>query len=158
MNNIEKLKFILEALEDSMHIGIDFLPERLSVARDHLRDLINVSETHTPVGEIYGLDIDGNEANPLVDWSPNASDLPEGTLLYTHQAPAAPVQELTQMNGKQPPAPWNTPAAQRQWVGLDEEEIKRAPHHIVDGAYHYSFKQGAKWADAKLREKNGGAA
>lgn len=49
------------------------------------------------------------------------------------------------------------PAAQRQWVGLDEEEIKRAPHHMVDGAYHYSFKQGAKWADAKLREKNGGA-
>ena len=25
--------------------------------------------------------------------------------------PAATVQELTQMNGKQPPAPWNTPAA-----------------------------------------------
>ncbi len=46
------------------------------------------------------------------------------------------------------------PAAQRQWVGLDKEEIKRAPHHMVDGAYHYSFKQGAEWAEAKLKEKN----
>jgi len=27
------------------------------------------------------------------------------------RALAAPVQELKQMNGKQPPAPWNTPAA-----------------------------------------------
>jgi hypothetical protein len=50
-------------------------------------------------------------------------------------------------------------AAQRQsarsaWVGLSDEEIKRAPHHMVDGAYHYSFKQGAEWAEAKLKEKN----
>jgi hypothetical protein len=51
-----------------------------------------------------------------------------------------------------------TPPAQRQWVGLEEEEIKHAPHHMVEGAYHHSFKQGAEWADAKLREKNGGAA
>ena len=43
---------------------------------------------------------------------------------------------------------------QRPWVGLDEEEIKSAPHHMVDGAYHYSFKQGAKWAETKLKEKN----
>jgi hypothetical protein len=45
-------------------------------------------------------------------------------------------------------------AAQRQWVGLTDEEVKKAPHHVVDGAYHYSFKQGAQWADAKLKEKN----
>jgi len=49
-----------------------------------------------------------------------------------------------------------TPQPQREWVGLTDEEIKRAPHHMVDGAYHYSFKQGAEWAEAKLREKNGG--
>ena len=43
---------------------------------------------------------------------------------------------------------------QRQWVGLDPEEIRKAKHHMVDGAYDYSFKQGAEWAEAKLKEKN----
>ena len=42
----------------------------------------------------------------------------------------------------------------REWVGLTDEEIKDEPHHMVDGAYHYSFKQGAEWAEAKLRSKN----
>ena len=46
--------------------------------------------------------------------------------------------------------------SQRTWVGLESEEIRKAKHHIVDGAYHYSFKQGAEWAEAKLKEKNGG--
>jgi hypothetical protein len=44
--------------------------------------------------------------------------------------------------------------AQRTWVGLDPEEIRKTNHHMVDGAYHYSFKQGAEWAEAKLKEKN----
>jgi len=42
----------------------------------------------------------------------------------------------------------------RAWVGLDPEEIRKTNHHMVDGAYHYSFKQGAEWAEAKLKEKN----
>ena len=44
--------------------------------------------------------------------------------------------------------------AQRTWVGLTDEEIRKAKHHMVEGAYHYSFKQGAEWAEAKLKEKN----
>jgi hypothetical protein len=52
---------------------------------------------------------------------------------------------------------WQEPQAERAaWVGLEEKEIKNAPHHMVDGAYHYSFKQGAQWAEAKLKEKNFG--
>ncbi|CAB5220185.1 hypothetical protein UFOVP232_78 [uncultured Caudovirales phage] len=47
-----------------------------------------------------------------------------------------------------------TTPPQRKWVGLESEEIRKAKHHIVDGAYHYSFKQGAEWAEAKLKEKN----
>ena len=43
---------------------------------------------------------------------------------------------------------------QRTWVGLDSEEIRKAKHHMVEGAYQYSFKQGAEWAEAKLKEKN----
>ncbi len=49
---------------------------------------------------------------------------------------------------------YTTPQPQREWVGLTDEEIKHAPHHMVDGAYHYSFKQGAEWAEVKLRSKN----
>ena len=36
---------------------------------------------------------------------------------------------------------------QRTWVGIDDEEIRRT-------AYHHSFKQGVRWAEAKLKEKN----
>ena len=43
---------------------------------------------------------------------------------------------------------------QRTWVGLDSEEIRKAKHHMVEGAYQYSFKQGAEWAEAKLKERN----
>ena len=42
----------------------------------------------------------------------------------------------------------------KEWVELTDEEIRRAKHHMVEGAYNYSFKQGAKWAEAMLREKN----
>ena len=45
-------------------------------------------------------------------------------------------------------------APAREWVGLTDEEIRRTDHHKVDGAYDYSFKQGARWAEAKLKEKN----
>ena len=44
---------------------------------------------------------------------------------------------------------------QRTWVGLTDEEMTHAKHHMVEGAYQYSFKQGAKWAEDKLKEKNG---
>jgi hypothetical protein len=47
-----------------------------------------------------------------------------------------------------------TTPQQRTWVGLDPEEIRKTNHHMVDGAYHYSFKQGAEWAESKLKEKN----
>ena len=47
-----------------------------------------------------------------------------------------------------------TAPPQREWVGIEDEEIRRTDHHRVDGAYDYSFKQGARWAEAKLKEKN----
>lgn len=42
----------------------------------------------------------------------------------------------------------------RTFVGLTDEEMTHANHHMVEGAYQYSFKQGALWAEAKLKEKN----
>lgn len=32
---------------------------------------------------------------------------------------------------------------------LSDEEIRKANHHMVEGAYAYSFKQGVKWAEYK---------
>lgn len=32
---------------------------------------------------------------------------------------------------------------------LSAEEIRKANHHMVEGAYDYSFKQGVKWAEYK---------
>jgi len=32
---------------------------------------------------------------------------------------------------------------------LSDEEIRKANHHMVEGAYDYSFKQGVKWAEYK---------
>lgn len=46
------------------------------------------------------------------------------------------------------------PTQKREWQGLTDEEISRCEHHKVDGDYDYSFKQGARWAEAKLKEKN----
>lgn len=43
------------------------------------------------------------------------------------EAHSAPVQEPKQMNGKQPPASWNTPAAQRQPVAW--------PCHIIEADF-----------------------
>ena len=50
--------------------------------------------------------------------------------------------------------PVYTAPPQRGWQGLTDEEIRQTDHHMVEGAYHYSFKQGAQWAEAKLKEKN----
>ena len=46
-------------------------------------------------------------------------------------------------------AEWNrraSPPAQRK--PLDDEEIRKAKHHMVDGAYQYSFMQGVRYAEA----------
>ena len=46
-----------------------------------------------------------------------------------------------------------TPSAQRQWVGLTDEEIKPLcdENHIIYGAYTVDFAQAI---EAKLKEKN----
>jgi len=71
----------------------------------------------------------------------------DGTLVGLSQHP----EDQANWTNKKPL--YTTPQ-QRTWVGLDPEEIRKTNHHMVDGAYHYSFKQGAEWAEAKLKEKN----
>ena len=44
--------------------------------------------------------------------------------------------------------------AQRQWVGLTDEEISRQVFGVTEGAFFNAFNQGVKWAEATLKEKN----
>lgn len=41
--------------------------------------------------------------------------------------------------------------AQREWVGLTEEEIDDVSQHYTEAE---GFRHGAEWANAKLKEKN----
>jgi len=34
-----------------------------------------------------------------------------------------------------------------QRTPITDEDIRQANHHMVDGAYDYSFKQGVRWAE-----------
>jgi len=43
--------------------------------------------------------------------------------------------------------------AQREWVGLTEEEIDDMSQHYTE---FEGFRHGAEWANAKLKEKNNG--
>jgi len=61
---------------------------------------------------------------------------------------------LTCMPPRRAPCNCTPQPAQKPWVGLTDEDIRKTDHHMVEGAYHYSFKQGAEWAEAKLKEKN----
>lgn len=71
--------------------GVD-VPERVSVSRDEWRVLFEaLSQRGEAVGEVYGIDIDGDTASPLVEWTPEATDLPEGTKLFTAPQPAQPL-------------------------------------------------------------------
>jgi len=49
------------------------------------------------------------------------------------------------------------PAAQRQWVGLTEDEIRKL-RHLVDWTAEWSYGRFAYELEQLLREKNGGAA
>ena len=48
-------------------------------------------------------------------------------------------------------------AAQRQWVGLTDEEIEKM-RHLIDWTAHWSYGTFARAIEQKLRERNGGAA
>jgi hypothetical protein len=50
---------------------------------------------------------------------------------------------------------FTAPAAQRQWVGLTDEEIQTAWGSVMDGAV-FTRKEVYKAIEAKLKEKNNG--
>ena len=93
--------------------------------------------------------------------------------LYTHPAPAAPVQEpVAQPASEEDMKVYrgiadnyrkDLAAAQRQWVGLTDEEINDVVSSLTvtdDGFIRFTanLRDYGRAIEAKLREKNGGAA
>ena len=48
------------------------------------------------------------------------------------------------------PSPMPDPDA-REWVGIPEEDLKQG-----DESFFVAWREGARWADAYLKEKNNG--
>jgi len=105
------------------------------------RTAIEAAEKQEPVAYSIGRTLHWHEGRGVND-----------AQLYTHSAPAAPVQELVCVCG----AVWQgqelveAPAAQRQWQGLTDEEI--------NDCMEMSIQKTCRAIEAKLREKNGGRA
>jgi hypothetical protein len=126
-----------------------------------------------PVAKIKRID----EYGPMLDWYTHWTDFPVGTKLYTSPpAQPAPVQEpvwiqpdhlqkaqtapflcRVEPNKRDDFVPLYTtpPAAQRQWAGLTDEEIKRIGKLDLDSDYFGLWYDFAKAIEAKLRSKNG---
>jgi hypothetical protein len=101
-----------------------------------------------PVGEVnrYGLDSHGRKWHGIHWYDPNV-DVAHGTKLYT-TPPAQPATE--ESSATQP--------AQRQWVGLTDEDYHTNMFSITSlGACDIAtIKSIAKDVEAKLKEKNNG--
>ena len=121
---IEAMKLALEALKKCMYPQLKQLN-----AITALRTAIAEAEKQEPVAELW----DVCEGEPVILWKKDWRDVSVGTKFYTHSAPTA----------------------QREWVGLTDEEVLDAfcktPH---TRQYVEMFSRGARWAEAKLKEKS----
>ena len=68
-----------------------------------------------------------------------------------------PYYSLNPLRYKHTPL-YTTPQPQREWVGLTDEDASLEAENRDIGDWHSGWIDGAKWANAKLREKNGGGA
>jgi len=92
----------------------------------------------------------------LKDSSNYRLDPPGLDQLYTTPPAQQPVPVKTYHDGK----PW--PVAPKPWVGLTDEQIEtirqQPQHHKGEFDYKFDERSFARAIEAKLREKNGGAA
>ena len=121
---LNAMRQALEALE--RYSGVD---QRACDAEDALRTAIEAAERQEPVGEVVEIDTSDYEDGPHA-WVQLYNDISLGTVLYT-----------------------TPPAAQRQWVGLSEEEIDKLKH-LIDWTATWSHGRFAYEIEQLLKEKN----
>jgi hypothetical protein len=119
----EALKLALEALEAHADIGIKS-DKAITAIKQAL-----AAPVQEPVGEVnrYGLDSHGRKWHGIHWYDPNV-DVAHGTKLYT-----------------------TPPAAQRQWVGLTDDEI------LTMSQYDLEYAALIGKVERKLKEKNAAA-
>jgi hypothetical protein len=148
--SIEAMKQALAKFESLWEIGIDavyrveLLPEIQA-----LRQAIEEAEKQEPVAWMVRDSIDGS-------WYPCAFENPAGAI----KGESKPLYAVPQQAEKQELVDIHCPSclhsfvvmpvAKREWVGLNWDDI---PDVFVGDI---AFMQGARWAEAKLKEKNGG--
>ncbi len=160
--SIEAMKQALEALElhgkQYPHMQKGYTVDAITT----LRTAIEVAEKQEPVKRWPFVETPEQFSNRLFEAIREFSSilpavrhvLIENPPLNT-TPPAAPVQELTCVCG----AVWSgqelveTPAAQRKWVGLSEEEIDKLKH-LIDWTATWSHGRFAYEIEQLLKEKN----
>ena len=74
---------------------------------------------------------------------------PVAWMVYTQDGQSVYVTDnFTDIQEGQRALPLYTIQPQRQWVGLTDEDMRDPKTHILDFIY------GARWAEAKLKERN----
>jgi hypothetical protein len=173
MDKDEALKLALEALESERDKYLDWgdedgAPDDVYEAITAIKQVL-AAPVQEPVAWVTGL----HAGRCVIKTINPAAILPVGIALYT-TPPAAPVQDLPfgvggglvaikTLLSRDPCVHANTaiemidailkehPAAQRQWVGLTDEERLEAAE--IDGADEWFWKV-CKAIEAKLKEKN----
>jgi len=97
-------------------------------AADALHTAIAEAEKQEPVAELW----DVCEGEPVILWKKDWRDVSVGTKFYTHSAPTA----------------------QREWVGLTDEEIALVCAECAASAHNWNDISFARAIEAKLKEKN----
>jgi len=182
-NNHEAFMALRTAIEQAEKRWSEF-NETTKRNIEHADWYLSTHSAPEPVGVVKVLPLgDGHKPMHWSDWTDDDNHPPEGTLLYT-TPPAAPVQEpvaqsmikalthAVEIAEAKRPGTWDdllqyrallaTPsAAQRQWVGLTDEEVdhtewipKRGSQITYDIGWLDNMRIFARALEAKLKEKN----
>jgi len=136
--SIEAMKQALEALEDYENQTWEETKESITSLRQAIAEL----ESQEPVAWMH-TKIDG----VAVPHRPSDLDKhPERWEALYKTPPPCPTCEALARTVMLDQTSHDTHPPQRK--PLTDEDIRKAKHHMVDGAYQYSFMQGVRYAEA----------
>jgi hypothetical protein len=159
---VAEMEYVLACInEDKIPFDGDDFHEALRLGRQ----AIEQAQKQEPV-QIAGFDVVIDESMPpnkfkFEQAQPSRSDIKQEPVAWMHPEwptyTRAPSPSLTPKEGWLPlytSPPPVTELHKRQ--PLTDEEIRKVKHHMVDGAYQYSFMQGVRYAEAAhgIKEKN----